>query len=59
MDLFEQIDQFEKMANELADQLEEGLAQDSETVEETQPNKLERRQAAKARYQKLASFQKR
>lgn len=59
MDLFEKIDQFEKMANSLADQLEEGMAQDAETVEESQQEKLERRQAAKARYQKLASLQKR
>lgn len=59
MDLFEKIDQFEKMANDLADQLEEGMAEDDETIEEKTAQKLERRQAAKVRYQKLASFIKR
>lgn len=59
MDLFEKIDQFEKMANSLADQLEEDMAQDSEITQESQEQKLERRQAAKTRYQKLASLNKR
>ncbi len=59
MDLFEKIDQFEKMANDLADQLEEGMVEDAENIEEKTAQKSERRQAAKVRYQKLASFIKR
>lgn len=59
MDLFEKIDQFEKMANDLADQLEDGMAEGIENIEEKTAQKSERRQAAKVRYQKLASLLKR
>lgn len=59
MDLFEKIDQFEKMANELADQLEDGMAEDAETIEENSPEHLERRNSAKVRMKKLATLLKR
>lgn len=59
MDLFEKIDQFEKIANELADQLEEGMAEDAEIVEENSVQHLERRNSAKSRMKKLAAFLKR
>jgi len=59
MDLFEKIDQFEKMANELADQLEEGMAQDAETIEEYTTQQLERRTSAKNRMKKLSTLLKR
>lgn len=59
MDLFEKIDQFEKMANELSDQLEEGEVQDAETIEDYTVQHLERRNAAKVRLNKLARLLKR
>jgi hypothetical protein len=57
MDLFEQIDQFEKMANELADKLEEGMAEDAEIVEDL--DVADRRAAAQARLVKLAKLARR
>lgn len=54
MDLFEQIDQFEKMANELADRLEDGLADDDDFVEDFEI--AERRAAAQQRLVKLAKL---
>jgi hypothetical protein len=54
MDLFEQIEQFEKMANELADKLEEGMAEDAEIVDENAV--ADRYASAQIRMRKLAQL---
>jgi hypothetical protein len=59
MDLFEKIDQFEKLANELLDQTQVEIMQDAETIEENAIEHLERRTAAKNRIKKLAFLLKR
>lgn len=59
MDLFEKIDQFEKLANELLDQSEVDTTQDAETIEESTIQNLERRTAAKNRIKKLATLLRR
>lgn len=59
MDLFEKIDQFEKLANELLDQNEVEDTQDAETIEEYTTQGLERQNSAKIRINKLASLLKR
>jgi hypothetical protein len=58
MDLFEKIDQFEKLANELLDQTETDIdnAQDAETIEEYLNGHLERQAASQNRMKKLASL---
>jgi hypothetical protein len=59
MDLFETIDQFEKLANDLLDETDVDDAQDAETIEESLAQGLERRNAAKSRINKLANLLKR
>jgi hypothetical protein len=59
MDLFEKIDQFEKLANELLDQTEVEDMQDAETIEEYTTQGLERQNSAKIRINKLAALLKR
>lgn len=59
MDLFEKIDQFEKLANELIDQVEVDDTQVAETIEEYTIQQLERKNSAKIRLNKLAALLKR
>lgn len=54
MDLFNKIDQFEKLANEIDDD----YLSEAETIEEYTANHLERRTATKGRINKLASLVK-
>lgn len=59
MDLFEKIDQFEKLANDLLDQTEVDDTQGSETIEEYTAQHIERRNSVKTRLNKLAALLKR
>jgi len=59
MDLFDKIDQFEKLANELLDQAEVDDTQAIETIQENTTQNLERRNSVKTRLNKLAALLKR
>jgi hypothetical protein len=58
MDLFEKIDQFEKLANELVDQTDADDVQTAETIEEYLNKHLERAASTKDRLKKLATLVK-
>ena len=59
MDLFDKIDQFEKLANELLDQAEVDDTQAIETIQENTTQNLERRNSVKTRLNKLTALLKR
>lgn len=59
MDLFEKIDQFEKLANEIVDQADAEDNQTAETIEDSAVLRTARRNSAKNRIKKLSALIKR